>query len=74
MKINTLKQQVELTSQYRLAIDLGITAGAVGQALEKSRSIYIVTDDENKMTAFEIKPAFNTDPDMGKVNEIIEGA
>lgn len=68
--IKTLKDYLQQATEYRLAADLNITAGAINQAVKKERNIYIVTDD-NGISAFELKPAFNTDPDIAQIDKIV---
>lgn len=71
MNIKSLENHLKQVTQYRLAKDLGITSGAIDQALTKKRNIFIVTDDE-KVTAFEVKPAFNSDIDIKKINDKLD--
>lgn len=73
MQINTLKNQAELTSQYRVAKDLGVTPPAIMQAINSGRNIFIVTEGD-QVSAFEVKPAFNTDPDISAINNMIDGS
>lgn len=70
MDILTLEKAVRIHKQDALADLLGVTQGAVQQANGKNRNIFIMQDDEG-YTAFEIKPAFRTNPNINEVSQLI---
>ena len=70
MEILTLEKAVQMHKQDALAELLGVTQGAVQQANGKSRNIFIMQDGK-KYTAFEIKPAFRTKPNINDVSQLI---
>ena len=70
MEILTLEKAVRMHKQDALAELLGVTQGAVQQANGKSRNIFIM-QGEDGYTAFEIKPAFRTNPNINDVSQLI---
>jgi hypothetical protein len=70
MEILTLEKAVRVHKQDALAELLGVTQGAVQQANCKNRNIFIMQDGKD-YTAFEIKPAFRTKPNIDDVSQLI---
>lgn len=70
MEILTLEKAVRMHKQDALAELLGVTQGAVQQANSKSRNVFIMRG-EGGYTAFEIKPAFRTNPNINDVSQLI---
>lgn len=60
----------ERGQQGSLADKLGIHQTAVSKAKRENRNIFIVETDDG-VSAFEIKPAFNTNPDLDKISDIL---
>lgn len=64
MDIKTLEQALSfMGSQDALALQLGITQGAVQKALTAKRNIFVITGAES-VSAIEVKSAFNSKPDL----------
>ncbi len=70
MDILTLEKAIRMYKQDPLGDLLGVTQGAVQQASGKNRNIFIVQDDDG-YTAFEIKPAFRTNPNISEISQLI---
>ena len=51
------------TKQTKIASQLGVTQGAISQATQNKRNIFVVEDDQG-ISAYEEKPVFNTNPDL----------
>ena len=60
----------ERGQQSNLACKLGIHQTAVSKAKRENRNIFIV-EDEQGVSAFELKPVFNTNPDLDKISGIL---
>ena len=58
------------TTQTKIASQLGVTQGAISQATLNKRNIFVV-EDEQGISAFELKPVFNTNPDLDKISGIL---
>ena len=62
--------QLNKTTQTKIASQLGVTQGAISQATQNKRNIFVVEDDQG-ISAFEVKPVFNTNPDLNKISNIL---
>ena len=62
--------QLNKTTQTKIASRLGVTQGAISQATQNKRNIFVVEDDQG-VSAFEVKPVFNTNPDLNKISNIL---
>ena len=62
--------QLNKTTQTKIASQLGVTQGAISQATQNKRNIFVVEDDQG-ISAFEDKPVFNTNPDLNKISNIL---
>lgn len=73
MKIYPLDVAIRQSSQELLASSLGVTQGAIWQAIKHNRNIYIV-EDNGARQAVEIKGAFKTKPDLKSLLAVIDVA
>ena len=62
--------QLNKVTQTKIASRLGVTQGAISQATQNKRNIFVVEDDQG-ISAFEVKPVFNTNPDLNKISNIL---
>ena len=58
------------TTQTKIASKLGVTQGAISQAKQNNRNIFVVEDNQG-VSAFEVKAVFNTNPDLNKISNIL---
>lgn len=72
MNIISLKDALKSSTQEQVASLLGVTQGAIWQATQNSREIFIVEDD-GKHFAIEIKPALKTKADLKKIRSKVVG-
>ncbi len=70
MEIIPLSKAITLHSQDKLAELLNVTQGAIWQAKQQKRNIFIVQEN-NEFSAFEIKPAFKTQSNLKKIVSLI---
>lgn len=70
MKIVSLKEALKSSSQEHIASLLGVTQGAIWQATQSSRNIFII-EDNGSHSAIEVKSVFKTDADLKKIREKI---
>ncbi len=72
MTISALEQMVEQHSQEVVASLLGTSQAAISLSLKNKRDIYVVRN-RGSYSAFELRPVFNTNPDMTKIKKHIRG-
>lgn len=70
MAVFELKQVMSSSRQSKIATQLGVTQGAISQANSKQRNIFIVENDDG-VSAFEIKPVFNTNPNLELISDCL---
>ena len=70
MAVFELKQVMSSSRQSKIATQLGVTQGAISQANSKKRNIFIVENDDG-VSAFEIKPVFNTSPNLELISDCL---
>lgn len=73
MKMYSLDTAIRQSSQEEIAASLGVTQGAIWQALKSNRNIYIL-EDANQHQAVEIKGAFKTKPKLDLLIAALESA
>lgn len=70
MNIMPLNQALKQHKQEEIAKLLGVTQGSIWQSTQTGRNVFIIQND-NVFSAFEIKPAFKTNPDLTGIIDLI---